>query len=501
VNLKLMLREAARQYRDKTAIVFGASRLSYAQLDEESNRVANALMNLGVSKGDRVAMLLPNSLEFVTIYFGIVKIGAIAVPLDTKYKPTELTALFADCQPKLLATESSLLPPIVPLLPGWPSIEQVIETGDDYTGEFLNYKALVAASSVVPPDVKISSEDAAHLAYTSGPTLSPRGAVLSHGNLVAEAKISAEGFQQTDKDNVALFALPLHHAFGLVVILFTSIYKGSTVVMLSGLSISNLMELIEREKVTMFMGVPFIHAMIVNWVEQEGIRYALSSLRLCGSAGAALPIDIAQKYNSVLEMAIVDFWGQTESSGHVTCTAIGDALKPGCVGRALPGWELRIFDDRGQELPPGQSGEIAVRGPIMTEYYRQPEATAKAIRDGWLYTGDLGMVDENGDVFLTGIKKDMINAKGQNIYPSDIEEILRSYPGVDEAAVVGVPDKARGQIIKAVIQLKDGQEAKESALKRLCLDQLANYKVPKQFVFVDSMPRTTAGDINKGALR
>ena len=501
MNLKLMLGEAARQYRDKTAIAFGESRLSYAQLDEESNRVANALMDIGVSKGDRVAMLLPNNLEFVTIYFGIVKIGAIAVPLDTKYKPTELTALFADCQPKLLVIESSLLPPIIPLLPGWPSVAQVVETGTGDRSEFLDYEALIAAGSAAPPDGAISPEDTAHISYTSGPTLQPRGVVLSHGSLVAEVRISAEGFQQTDKDKVALFALPLHHVFGLVVILFTSLYKGSTVVILSGLSINNLMELIEREKVTMFLGVPFIHAMVINWVEHEGIKYDLASLRLCGSAGAVLPIDIAQKYNSALGMDIVDFWGQTESSGHVTCTAIGDVLKPGCVGRALPGWELKVLDDKGQELPPGQSGEIAVRGPIMTGYYCQPEATARAIKNGWLYTGDLGMVDENGDLFLTGINKDMINAKGQNIYPSDIEEVLRSYPGVAEVAVVGVPDKARGQIIKAVIQLQDGQVAEELVLRRLCLDCLANYKVPKQFVFVDSMPRTAVGDISKGALR
>jgi long-chain acyl-CoA synthetase len=501
VNLKLMLGEAARQYRDKTAIICGQRRLSYARLDEDSNRVANALTNLGINNGDRVAMLLFNSIEFITIYFGIVKIGAIAVPLDTKYKPAELTALFTDCQPKLLATEGSLLPLIVPLLPEGLSIEQVVATGAGDRGEFLDYEALIAAGSAAPPGVVILPGDTAHIAYTSGPTLRPRGVVLSHGSLVAEARISAEGFQQTDKDKVALFALPLHHAFGLVVILFTSIYKGSTVVMLSGLSINNLMELIEREKVTMFLGVPFIHTMVVSWVEQEGIKYDLSSLRLCGSAGAALPIEIAQKYNSYLKMDIVDFWGQTESSGYVTCTAIGDALKPDCVGRALPGWELKICDDRGQELPPGQSGEITVRGPIMTGYYRQPEATARAIKDGWLYTGDLGMVDENGDLFLTGIKKDMINAKGQNIYPSDIEEVLRSYPGVAEAAVVGVPDKARGQIIKAVIQLQDGQVAEELALKRLCLDRLANYKVPKQFVFIDSMPRTAAGEINKDALR
>jgi long-chain acyl-CoA synthetase len=501
VNLKLMLGEAARQYRDKTAIALGDERVSYAQLDEESNKAARALTSLGVNKGDRVAMLLPNGLEFITIYFGIVKVGAIAVPLDTKYKPAELAVLFNDCQPKMLAVESSLLPQIVPVLPGWPSVERVIETGADYTGQFLEYRALVAASSAALPDVDIMPGDTAHIAYTSGPTLRPRGVVLSHGSLVAEAKISADGFQQTEEDIAALFALPLHHAFGLVVILFTSIYKGSTVVVLSGLSVNNLMALIEREKVTMFMGVPFVHTMVVNWLEQEGVKYDLSSLRLCGSAGSALPITIARKYQESLEMDIVDFWGLTESSGHVTCTAIGDALKPGCVGRTLPGWELKIVDDEGYEMPPKQPGEIAVRGPIMTGYYRQPEATAEAIKDGWLYTGDLGMVDEKDDVFLTGINKDMINAKGQNIYPSDIEEVLRSYPAVAEAAVVGVPDKVRGQIIRAVIQLKDGQVAEEPSLKRLCLDRLANYKVPKQFVFVEAMPRTATGDINKDALR
>lgn len=501
MNLKLMLEEAAEQYRDKTAIALGDNRVSYTQLDRESNMVASALTNMGVGKGDRVAMLLSNSLEFVVIYFGIVKIGGIAVPLDTKYKSTELAALFNDCQPKVLVTESSLLPPIVLALPRWKSLEQVIEVGPGYSGKYLSYQEVITTSSVEQPEVEIMPGDTAHIAYTSGPALQPRGVVLSHESLVTEARISAEGFQQTDKDIVALFALPLHHAFGLIVILLTSIYKGSTMVILPGLSINNLMEVVERERVTMFMGVPFVHALVVNWMEQEGAGRALSSLRLCGSAGAALPVDIAQKFSEYLDLNIVDFWGQTEASAHVTCTAIGDAIKPGCVGRALPGWQLKIVDEGGQELPPNQPGEIVVRGPIMTEYYRQPEATAEAIRDGWLYTGDLGMVDESGDVFLTGMKKDMINAKGQNIYPSDIEEVLRYHPGVAEVAVVGVPDKARGEIIKAVIQLKAGQVATEQEMKRLCLDRLANYKVPKQFVFVDSLPKTPTGEIRKDTLR
>jgi long-chain acyl-CoA synthetase len=501
VNLKLMLEEAVSQYRDKTAIVLGERRVSYAQLDEESNKVANALINMGVTKGDRVAMLLSNGPEFVSIYFGIVKIGGIAVPLDIKYKPTELAALFTDCQPKLLMTESPQLRTIASALPGWESIERVIEVGPGYTGQFPGYQEMIDSSSGQRPDVEIMAEDTAHIAYTSGPALRPRGIVMSHGSLVTEARISAEGFQQTDRDVVVLFALPMHHAFGLVVVLFTSIYKGSTVVMLLGISIDSLMELIEREKATMFTGVPFIHTLAVNWAEEEGIKRDVSSLRLCGSAGAALPVDVAEKFQKYYGLPMVDFWGMTEASAHVTCQSIDGSVKPGSVGRALPGWELRIVDDKGQELHSNQPGEIVVRGPLMTGYYLNPQATAWTVRDGWLYTGDLGMVDEDGDLFLTGMKKDMINTKGQNIYPSDIEEVLRSHPKVAEVAVVGMPDKLRGTIIKAVVRLKSGEVATEQEIRRFCLDHLANYKVPKQVVFVDSLPKTATGEICKEDLR
>jgi long-chain acyl-CoA synthetase len=496
-----MLEETVGQYGDKTAVVLGEHRVSYRRLDEDSNRVANALIRMGVNKGNRVAMLLSNSVEFVIIYFGIVKIGGIAVPLDTKYKVTELTALFNDCQPKVLVAESPMLELIVPALPKWESIEHVLEVGSQYTGQFLNYQELIDSSSAQRVNVKIMPEDTAHIAYTSGPTLHPRGVVLSHRSLVTEAVISAAGFQQTDRDIVVLFALPMHHAFGLVVIMLTSIYKGSTVVMSPGLSISNLMELIERERATMFMAVPFVHALVVNHAEEAVVGHDLSSLRLCGSAGAALPLDIMERFQKHYGLDIVDFWGMTESSAHVTCQSVNGVAKPGSVGKALPGWELKIVDDDDQVLSPNQPGEIVVRGPLMTGYYNQPQATARVLRNGWLYTGDMGMVDEDGEVFLVGMKKDMIIAKGQNIYPSDIEEVLRSHPKVAEVAVVGAPDKTRGQIVRAFIQLQTGEVATEQEMKRFCQQHLANYKVPKEVIFAESLPRTATGEIRKEDLR
>ncbi len=502
MNLRQMLEQSAKRYGEKTAVAMGHNRLSYAHLDEASNKVANALVGMGVSKGDRVAMLLPNSPEFITVYFGVVKIGGIAVPLDTKYKLTELTSLFNDSQPKVLVAESLFWEPIAPSLPEFKSITGVIEVGSEYKGQFLSYREIVATGSAAPVTLKLEDEDTAHIAYTSGPSFNPRGVMMSHGALVREAVISGDGFGQTDKDIVVLFALPMHHAFGLVVIMLTAIAKGSTVIILSGLSISSLMEVIEREKATIFMAVPFVHALIVNAIEVEGMEHDLSSLRLWGTAGAAMPASTGQKIRQYLGLNAVDFWGMTESTAHVTCQSPNGIGKPGSVGKALPGWEIKIVDDAGRELPPNQPGEVLIRGLLMKGYYNNPQATAAVIKNGWLHTGDMGWVDEEGWLFLSAgrKKKDMIIAKGQNIYPSDIERVLTNHPQVAEAAVVGIGDEVRGEIPKAFIRLKAGEVATEQEIKHFCLERLANYKVPREVVFVDFLPKTADGRIDKGEL-
>jgi long-chain acyl-CoA synthetase len=249
------------------------------------------------------------------------------------------------------------------------------------------------------------------------------------------------------------------------------------------------------------MAVPFVHALIVNAIEVEGIEHDLSSLRLWGTAGAAMPSNIGKKIRQHLGLTAVDFWGMTESAAHVTCQSPDGTGKPGSVGKALPGWELKIVDDDGHELPPNQPGEIVVRGPIMKGYYNNPQATAEIIKNGWLHTGDIGWVDEEGWLFLSaGRKKDMIIAKGQNIYPSDIEQVLATHPRVAEVAVVGIRDAVRGEIPKAFIRLKAGEVATEQEIKHFCLEQLANYKVPREVVFVDSLPKTADGRIGKEEL-
>jgi len=492
MNLRLMLEASAKQYGTKTAVVMGERRLSYIQLDEMANKVANALLGMGVKKGDRVAMLLTNSPEFVAFYFGVVKIGGIAVPLDTRYKLGELTSLFDNSKPKVVVSESPILEPIVKASSRFGYIKHIID---------VRGKEIMSAPSALRSEVALKPQDIAHIAYTSGPTLRPRGVVLSHESLVREAAISAAGFRQTDRDVVALFALPMHHAFGLVVVMMTAIFKGSTVVMVPGLSIDNLLEVIEREKVTIFMGVPFIYLLLVDKVEAEGMKHDLSSLRLCGSAGAAMPGGVLRRFQQLFKRDAVDFWGMTESSAHVTCQSLDGVGKPGSVGKALAGWELKIVDGNGRELPPNQPGEIIVRGPVMKGYYKSPEATARAIRNGWLYTGDVGRLDEASNLFLTGMSKDMIIVKGQNIYPGDIEAVLSTHPKVAEVAVVGIPDEIRGETVRVVVRLKPGSVADEAELKHFCREHMADFKVPRQIVFVNSLPKTADGKVDKKSLR
>lgn len=503
MNLKLMLKRAVSRYAGKTLIVSGERRVSYAEVDEASNKVASALLGLGLRKGDRVATLVNNSPEFVAIYFGIVKAGGVAVPLDVRYKADELASLFANCQPKVLVGEGSVLEPLIPDLPRFDTIEHIIDLDADSERKFLSYHEMMAQSSAREVEAPLDPDDLAIISYTGGPTNHPRGAALSHYSLVTEAIISGDGFQQTDKDVVLLFALPMYHMFGLASVLLTSIMKGSTVVIVpgTGRSISTFIETIEKERGTIYIGVPYIYALAINVAEKEGIKNDLSSVRLWCSGGATLPTDIIHQFRHYYGARILDIWGLTEAVSHVTYHPLdSDRWRIGSTGKALPGWEIAIADDDGNRLPPNEDGEVVVRGPLMKCYYNNPQATAEAIKDGWLYTGDLGRVDEDGYLYLSGMKKDMIILKGQNIYPSDIEEVLSTHPKVAEAAVVGVPDKLRGEIVGAIVRLKERVTATEQEIRRFCQSRLADYKLPKQIIFTESLLKRAAGKIKKKKL-
>ena len=495
MNLISILENSVKQYATKTALVLGEHRVSYTELDESSNRVANALIKTGVRKGDPVAMILTNSPEFAAVYFGIIKAGGIAVPLDPRYKADELASIFDNCKPKVLVAESPFLESLLPALPRFGSIEHVIDMGSDSGGQFLSYQEIMATSSAERVKVKLSPDDLTTISYTGGPSMRPHGAMFSHRNICAEIIISGEGFKQTAEDVVMLFALPVYHNFALIAGLLGSINKGNTIVMVpgTGISIGSLMEAIEKEKGTILFAVPYIYALAVMMAKREGMKNDLSSLRLCGSAGAPLPVNTIHQFKRYYGFTLIDFYGLTEASCHVTCQPIDGTGKLGSTGKALPGWEMKIVDDDDNELPPNQSGEIIVKGqPVMKGYYDNPKATAEIIKNGWLYTGDIGMVDEDGYLFITGRKKRMIILKGQNIYPSDIEEVLLTHPRIAEVKVVGVPDKLRGEIVRAFIVLKQGEAATEHEIRHFCQERMADYKSPREIIFTVAIPETTA---------
>lgn len=490
MDLTSILKNAATRFADKTAIVSGDRRVSFASLEKDSNRVAHALLKMGVKKGDRVAMMQASNPEFVAVFFGIIKTGAIAVPLDSRYVADELTSLFNDCTPRVFFIENPPLESLLPALPKFTSIEHVIAINYQQDNRFIRYEEILKQNPPSSVNVSIDPDDIAIISYTGGATQQCHGVALSHQSVYTEVVNSALGFRQTEKDVMMLFALPMYHQFGLTAVLLASIYKGNTVVAVpgTGRSVDSFMEAVEREKGTIYCGVPYIYSLMINVARRAGIKHDLSSLRLLVSGGAPLEPVVIDRFKEYYGFDIRDIYGQTESVCHVTVMPIDGAGKIGSSGKTLPCWEMKIFDDDDNELPTGREGEIVLRGPFMTGFYNKPEATAKALRNGWLHTGDIGWIDKEGYLFITARKRRMLILKGQNIFPTDIEEVIAAHPKVAEARVIGKIDLVRGETVKALVRLKKGETLTEQELRQYCQGRMADYKLPRDVVFVDVMP-------------
>ena len=490
MDLKSILENTARRLGDKTAINYGERRVSFADLEEDSNRVGRALINMGVNKGDRVAMMLASNPEFVSVFFGIIKAGGIAVPLDSRYVADELESLFNDCTPKVFIIENPPLESLLPALPKFKSIEHVIALKYQDDRRFISYQKILENNPPTSVNVKIKPDDIAIISYTGGATQNPHGVALSHRSVYTEVINSAATFEQTENDVIMLFALPMYHQFGLTAVLLASIYKGNTVVAVpgTGRSIESFMEAVEREKGTVYCGVPYIYSLMINVARRAGIKHNLSSLRLLASGGAPLEPVVINQFKQVYGLDIRDIYGQTESVCHVTVMPIHGTGKIGSSGKTLPCWEMKIFDENDKELPPGREGEIVLRGPVMSSFYNKPEATAQILRNGWLHTGDIGWIDEDGYLFITARKRRMLILKGQNIFPADIEAVLETHPEIAEARVLGTIDIVRGETVKALVRLKSGKTVTEQEIRQYCQGRMADYKLPREITFVEVMP-------------
>lgn len=495
MHLVKFLADISRSQNDRTAFTHGSENITFQELERLSNGLAESLIAMGISFGDRVALILENSPKFAVCYFGIIKAGAVAVPLDTKYKLIELESVFGDCEPAAVIAER----PAISLLRSkslvFKSIRHFICIQESDDVDIICYDSLVKQEPAAP--AVSAYPEIAHIAYTSGPTLRPHGVEITQKALVEAAAGAAVGFRQNENDIAVLFALPLHHTMGIAIIMMTSLYAGSRIVMVNGISIDNAFGAIEREGATMFHGVPFIHAMVVKHLRANGLTYDLSSLRFCGSAGAPIPVSVITEFESMTGKNLIQYYGLTESTTHVTCQDTSSSGRSGGVGWAIPGFAVRVVDENGRETAVGEPGEIIISGPIMRAFHNLPRETERFIREGWFYTDDIGFIDPNGELFILGVKKPMLITKGQNIYFSDISDVLLKHPLVEDAAAAGIPDpdEMRGEVVLAAVKLKPGAAMTEQQVKKYCLDKLANYKCPKKVIIVDTVPRNGKGQL------
>lgn len=490
--LDKILSKSAEEFGDKTAIVWNEKDYSFKDLDSMSNKFANALLEMGLSKGDRVCIFMQNSPEFVISHFGIIKAGGITVPLNVMYRRHELVHMVNDSGASIVVTSESNLPHVLEVKNALKSLKQIVVTSFNVPDECLSFYRLLEGSSDTPTNVANNDEDLAVICYTSGTTGSAKGAMITHSNFISNIATISKLWELSDNDRL-MMALPMFHVHGLGIAVHGMVYCGYTMILLERFDARKVLEGIERHRCTVFMGVP---TMYIKLLEMEDHKYDLSSMRLWTVGSAPMPVDAMEKFKEKYGFELLERYGMTETAVVIASNPLRGKRKPGSVGLPIPGVEVRIVDDEDNELPVNEVGEIVVRGPnVMKGYWNRPQETEEAFRKGWFHTGDLGKIDEEGYLHIVGRKKEMIISGGFKIFPREVEEVLHAHPKVKEVAVVGIPDPVRGESVKAFIVLKDGMTASDEELDEYCRNNLAAFKVPRIYEFVSSLPRTPSGKI------
>jgi len=490
-NLKLMLEEIASEVPQQTAVVLGSRKVSYRELDETSNRIANALISLGTRKGDHVAILMSRTPEWVINCFGVLKAGAAAVLLDAGAKALELEPQLRESDSRILITEERFRPVLSSIVANAPLLKQVLEAGT------ATYNDLIASSSPTSPSVDVQGEDEAILFYTLGVLGKNKGVVHTHSSFLSILPIAVAKFE-LERNDVILGLLPFNYLLGFGLVVLMPIWTGATIAILPHFSSKNILETIEREKASMLIGVPAsFNAMAM--IDEETIKsYDLSSLRAVLCAGAKSSAFFLEALEKKFHLTACEIYGLTELI-IVTLGAIRDR-KLGTAGKPLA--ELKVLDKNGREVPRGSIGEAVTRAPwMMKEYYKSPELTAQVLKDGWFHTGDLVKLDQDGYLeFIEKTSSIIVPSGGVKILPAAVEEVLLRHPAIAETACVGVLDDYKGQIPTAFIVLRKGQSATPDEIRDFCRQSLSDYKVPKQIKFVDSLPRTESGQIDRKRL-
>ncbi|MGJ9413721.1 long-chain fatty acid--CoA ligase [Aeromicrobium sp. CF4.19] len=505
-HLAGLLESSAETYPERTAVVFGDSRLTYAQVNGAANQVANLLVERGVKPGDKVALSCPNLPFFPFIYFGILKAGATVVPLNVLLKAREVAYHLKDSGAvAYFAFEGTAELPI-----GDTAREAIDGTDVDLVA-FTAGPTPWAQQSPVFETVERDADDTAVILYTSGTTGQPKGAELSHGNMHHVA-LSGETMYDADADHpdTYLCVLPLFHAFGQQVIQNAAFAFGGTMVLLPRFDAESAIQLMLREKVTFFAGVPTMYWGLLGALTPEvPITELAANLRVASSGGAALPVEVHKNFRERFGVTILEGYGLSETSGIASFSVFGDEPRVGTVGKPIAGVEMKLINDDWSDVPTGdlqedgQSaiGEIAIKGPnILKSYHGRPEATAEAIRDGWFRSGDLAKKSDDGYYSIVDRSKDMIIRGGYNVYPRELEEVLMTHPAISLVAVIGVPHESHGEEIKAVVVTEPGAEVTVDELVAWGREQFAGYKYPRLVELRDELPMTSTGKILKREL-
>jgi len=497
-SLPVALQQTARTHPDRTALIAGEHTMTWAEVAGAVEALAAGLMELGIRPGDSVALVLPNCPQFVLSYMATVRLGARVVPINPVLAPEEAIHIAGDSGSRAVIALEPTAPLAVAAAGACDRMEHLIVSGEELPDAAVDFHALMAADTTSLPDPPDAGEVAA-LLYTSGTTGRPKGAQLTHANLVSNASASIEAVDMGE-DDIFLGVLPLFHAFGATVNMVIPVVVGATVVLVPRFEPLPVVEEIERTHATIFCGVPSMFAVLAALKTERSPD--LSSLRLCISGGAALPRELTPIIEERYETTLLEGYGPTEASPVVSVNRTRESRKIGSVGPPLPGVEVEIRDESGQRMKVGEIGEICVRGPnVMLGYWQDPEKTANTIRDGWLYTGDLGHVDEDGYIYIVDRKTDMIIVGGLNVYSREVEDVIRLLPEVRDVAVVSCASRLRGEVVGAFIEVHEGHEADEQRIIEHCSEHLARYKVPRQIHFMRELPRSAIGKVLKRELR
>jgi long-chain acyl-CoA synthetase len=492
MNITNNLEQSAYHFPGNTVVIEGDRIITYAELNRDANRIASAMISLGLRPGEHVGICAPNSYEWLVSYFGTLKAGAVAVTFTHQSAPREIRKILSDSQPRFFFTTEDNLPLFEGREKGEFPEYVVCDNGD------ISFSALVEMGNATFARIRRDRNDVATILYTGGTTGTPKGAMLTHGNLLSSAFYAAH-YERSSRNDRALLYLPLNHSFGQVHVMQSMVLVGGSMVVQNGFNIERALYDIEKYQITNFYGVPTIYNRFLNL---QGLKEKLKSIRYCFSAASSLATEVVKEWDVRTGLKIYEAYGMTESAAIVTYNHYYRHVV-GSVGTPVNLMEVQIRDENGNEVPYGEKGEICIRGySIFKGYLNNPKETAAAFLDGdWFRSGDIGIMEENNYLYIIDRIKDLIITGGENVYPREVEEIMYAFPDVSECSVVGVQDKEYGERVTAFVVPKKGRNLDTAELKAYLKKQLSGFKVPKNFITVPSLPKNNTGKILKRDLK